>query len=189
MSKRSLFSRVAHNYDRFVGEFDLESILEYIPLDEKSLLVDLGGGTGRVAKKMEEYVNDCIIFDISYEMLQHAKPKSNAFNILQGSSDELPIKSNSINQIFLNDSLHHIKNYKKTLVECYRSLKPNGKLIIREFDKKYIGNIFLRFFEFIVGFNSKFFTIKELSNLCRDIGFSVSVNKPNKSTFILVAEK
>ncbi|MGC9779179.1 MAG: class I SAM-dependent methyltransferase [Candidatus Heimdallarchaeota archaeon] len=185
----NIFSKVAHKYDKIVGTFDLNSIIDYMPLDDKTLLVDLGGGTGRVAKDLQNYVNDCLVFDLSYEMLQQAKSKTNAFILLQGSSDELPIKSNSINQIFLNDSLHHIRKYRETLDECYRSLKPNGKLIIREFDKKYIGNIFLRFFEFIFGFKSKFFSVKEISTLCQEIGFSVTVNKPNKSTFILVAEK
>ncbi|MCG3254143.1 MAG: methyltransferase domain-containing protein [Candidatus Heimdallarchaeota archaeon] len=185
----SIFSKMAHRYDKFVGKFNLDEIIEYLPLDSENLLLDLGGGTGRAAEQLQEHVNECIVLDPSYEMLSEAKKKTDRFLIVQAVGEALPFRENSLKQIFLNDSLHHIKKQKETLEESFRVLKPGGKLIIREFDKSYFWNIFLRFAEFIVGFGSKFHSPKKLAAMCEEIGFKTSWERPNRSTFILIAEK
>ena len=185
----SIFSKFAHRYDNFVGKFNLEELLEYLPLDKENLLLDLGGGTGRAAEQLLEYVNECIVLDPSYEMLLEAKKKTDRFLNIQAVGEALPFRNNSLKQIFLNDSFHHIKKQKETLEESFRVLKPGGKLIIREFDKNYFWNLFLRFAEFVVGFGSKFYSPKKLAAICEEIGFKTSWKRPNRSTFILIAEK
>ncbi|MBY8994846.1 MAG: class I SAM-dependent methyltransferase [Candidatus Heimdallarchaeota archaeon] len=185
----NIFSKVAKKYDNFVGKFNLDEIIDYLPLDTANLLLDLGGGTGRVAEQLQDIVNECIVFDYSYEMLLQAKSKTDRFLLIQGSGENLPFREKSLQQIFLNDSFHHIKEQKETLEESYRVLKPGGKLIIREFDKSYFWNFILRFLEFIVGFGSTFYSPKKLGAICEEIGFKVSWEKPNKSTYILIAEK
>jgi demethylmenaquinone methyltransferase/2-methoxy-6-polyprenyl-1,4-benzoquinol methylase len=185
----SIFSKVAHRYDRFVGKFNLDELLEYLPLDDESLLLDLGGGTGRAAEQLLDYVNECIVLDSSLEMLQQAKNKTDRFLNIQAVGEALPFRDSSLKQIFLNDSFHHIKKQKETLEESYRVLKSGGKLIIREFDKNYFGNILLRFAEWIVGFGSRFHSPKKLASMCEEVGFKTSWKRPNKSTYILIAEK
>lgn len=185
----NIFSKFAHRYDNFVGSFDLEEIIDYLPLETANLLLDLGGGTGRVAEQLQNHVTECIVFDSSFEMLLQAKNKSDRLLIIQGMGDDLPFRANSIKQIFLNDTLHHIREQKETLEESFRVLQPGGKLIIREFDKSYFWNFILRFLEFIVGFKSKFYSPKQLTAICEEIGFKVSWEKPNKTTFILIGEK
>ncbi|NPE08847.1 MAG: class I SAM-dependent methyltransferase [Asgard group archaeon] len=185
----SIFSKVAHRYDNFVGKFNLDDLLEYLPLDSENILLDLGGGTGRAAEQLQDHVNECIVLDPSYEMLLEAKKKTDRFLNIQAVGEALPFRDNSMKQIFLNDSFHHIKKQRETLEESFRVLKPGGKLIIREFDKNYFWNLFLRFAEFIVGFGSKFYSPKNLAAICEEIGFQTSWERPNRSTFILIAEK
>ncbi|HUT81858.1 MAG TPA: class I SAM-dependent methyltransferase [Candidatus Bathyarchaeia archaeon] len=185
----SLFSKVAHNYDKIVGPFDLSEIMEYIDLHPEELLFDLGGGTGRIAYQLTDYVKGCLVLDASYKMLLEAKKKGNDLFLIHGFSESLPLKTNSLKQIFLNDSLHHIKLQEETLVECFRVLSSGGQLIIREFDKKYFWNKFLIFGEKILRFKSKFFSPAQLSELCQKIGFETSWKRPSKATFILIAKK
>ena len=185
----NIFNRVANSYDKFVGPFDLNEINEYFSLRSDALLVDLGGGTGRIAYQLSDYVKDCFIFDYSYEMLQQSQKNNHRLPLIQGVSENSPFRSNSINQIFLNDSLHHIQKQQETIEECYRLLRPNGELIIREFDKKYFWNIFLIIGEALLRFKSKFLSPKQLANMCEKVGFNTSWVKPNKSTFILIAKK
>ena len=185
----SIFNRVANFYDKFVGSFDLEEINEYLPLKSDALLLDLGGGTGRIAYQLAKYVNECFILDLSFEMLQQSKKNSHNIPLLQAGSEKAPIKSNSINQIFLNDSLHHIQKQQETLEECYRMLKPGGELIIREFDKKHFWNIFLTIGEALLRFKSKFVSPEQLSEMCQSIGFKTKYVRPTKKTFILIANK
>jgi ubiquinone/menaquinone biosynthesis C-methylase UbiE len=185
----NIFNRFANRYNNFVGPFNLDEIIEYLPLKEKALLIDLGGGTGRIAYQLAEHVSECLIFDSSYEMLQQAQKNDIFLPCIQGLSESSPFKSESIDQIFLNDSLHHIQKYEETLIECHRILVPDGDLVIREFDKKYFWNKFLILLEFLVGFKSKFFSPQELAKLCRETGFSVQWKRPTKATFILLAKK
>jgi len=186
----SLFNRIARFYDRIVGEFDLEEINSHFTLQSEILLLDLGGGTGRIAKQLLSYVNDCVIIDSSFEMLREARNISNKLYLLKGLAENIPIKNNSIEQIFLNDSLHHIQNQVETIAECFRILNYGGELIIREFDRSYFWNIFLRIMEFFLCFRSKFVTPEELTKLCEKFGFMISsITRPNKSTFILIAKK
>jgi demethylmenaquinone methyltransferase/2-methoxy-6-polyprenyl-1,4-benzoquinol methylase len=185
----SLFNKVAHRYDAIVGPFSLDKIIEHLPLNANGLLLDLGGGTGRVAEKLVNLVNECFVLDLSYEMLNQAKNKSNGFSLIQATSAQVPFRTKSLNQIFLNDSLHHIREQQETINECYRLLKPNGQLIIREFDKSNFINIFLRIGEALLMFRSKFLSPKELASMCEQAGFKTSWIKPDKRTFILIAKK
>jgi len=184
-----LFNRIAHRYDDFVGSFDLDQILKHLPLNEKTLFLDLGGGTGRVSYHLLPFVSECMIADLSFEMLEQAKKKTNEFLLLQATADNLPIKSNSIETIFLNDSLHHIRNQKETIAECYRILEKGGALYIREFNRRYFWNLFLIIGEALLCFRSKFYTPKELQKDCEDVGFEVSIITNRKGTFLLKASK
>ncbi len=163
--------------------------MDYINLQSDELFFDLGGGTGRIAYQLTDYVNGCLVFDASYKMLLQAKKKSNDLLLIHGFSETLPIRNNSLKQIFLNDSLHHIRLQEETLEECFRVLSSGGQLIIREFDKKYFWNKFLIFGEKLLRFKSKFLSPDQLSDMCLKLGFEISWKRPTKSTFILTAKK
>ena len=71
-----LFSKIAGSYDKIIRGFALDTIREFIKLEPDKLLLDLGGGTGRVSTELNEHVNGCILLDRSFEMLQQAPKKS-----------------------------------------------------------------------------------------------------------------
>ncbi|TFF84822.1 methyltransferase domain-containing protein [Candidatus Heimdallarchaeota archaeon] len=185
----SLFDKIANFYDRIVGPFNLEEILDYFSLEPNGLLIDLGGGTGRVAKQLVQHVSECLILDSSYDMLRQATDLSERIILLDSLAEQIPIQTGSIKQIFLNDSLHHIQKQKETLAECYRILASGGELIIREFDRIYFWNVFLIIMEFFLCFKSTFLTPKELSSMCQQLGFSTSIIRPTKATYIMIAKK
>lgn len=187
--RNKIFSNIAHWYDDFVGSFDYEEIAEYLPLYEDELILDLGGGTGRVSQDLASNTNGCIILDLSYKMLIQAKRKSRSMFIIQGLSQNLPFRERSLKQIFLNDTLHHIADQEGTLKDCFAILDSEGKLIIREYDKKKLSTKFLIFFEKLVRFGSKFLSPSQLSEMCTEQGFKAEFHRPSKSTFILIAEK
>ena len=184
-----LFSRIAQRYDNIVGSFNFEEIGGFLPLEKEELLVDFGGGTGRAAKHLEAVVNGCIVLDRSYEMLEQAAVKSTHSHLVQGLGESLPFRKNSIKQIFANDTLHHIKKQRESLEECYKVLSPKGRLIIREFDKTKFRVKLLILFEKIILFGSKFFSPKELQDLCQNIGFNTKIISLTKNTYLVVGEK
>ncbi len=183
------FSKLAHRYDDFVGSFDYEKIRKYLPVLHDEPILDLGGGTGRVGIHFVKEANGCIILDLSFKMLNEARKRSQRFMLVQGLSQTLPFREQSLKQIFINDSLHHIRDQIGTIRDCYTVLKPEGKVIIREFNRKYFWNLFLILFEKMVRFGSKFLSPKELTTMCEEQNLSVSIHKPSKGTFIAIGER
>ncbi|MBY8999760.1 MAG: methyltransferase domain-containing protein [Candidatus Heimdallarchaeota archaeon] len=184
-----LFSRIASKYDHIIKGFDLETIIHDFPIYENDLMLDLGGGTGRVAIPFLKYVNECLILDRSFEMLKQAQAKSRDLLLVQGTSDFMPFRENTIMQIFVNDVLHHIHRQTETLRESYHILKNQGTMTIRDYDRKYLGNIFLLIFEKLLRFGSKFFSPQELKDQCMEFGFTVNWKRLTKGTYLLSAEK
>lgn len=189
MDRMDIFSQIAHRYDDIVGAFNFEEIGKFLPLEKENILLDFGGGTGRAAQHLEAVVNGCIVLDRSYEMLKQATKKSIQSHLIQGLGESLPFRENSIKQIFANDTLHHIKKQRESIEECYKVLIPKGKLIIREFDKRRFRVKLLILFEKIIRFGSKFFSPKELQNLCHEIGFKTEFVPLTKSTYLVVGKK
>ena len=109
--------------------------------------------------------------------------------VLSGLGESLPFRKNSIKQIFANDTLHHIKKQKESIEECYKIMRSKGKLIIREFDKRRFRVKLLILFEKIIRFGSKFFSPKELQELCHEVGFSTEFVPLTKSTYLIVGKK
>ncbi|MCE7741057.1 MAG: methyltransferase domain-containing protein [Candidatus Heimdallarchaeota archaeon] len=184
-----LFSKIAGSYDKIIRGFALDTIREFIKLVPDKLLLDLGGGTGRVSTELDDHVNGCILLDRSFEMLQQASKKSRNLLIVQGVGENLPFKENSIPQIFANDTLHHVQFQNETLENCHCVMTPNGKMIIREYDPEYWKTKFLIFFEWVLLFRSTFLSPRRLEEMCQKIGFSVDWQRLSKSTYLLNANK
>ena len=184
-----LFSRIAGIYDKLIRGFALDTIKQFIQIKPDEFLVDLGGGTGRLCVELNRYANGCILIDRSFEMLQQAAKKSKDFLLVQGVGENLPFRKNSIPQMFANDTLHHIHYQSETLSNCYSVLKPQGRLIIREYDSENWRTKFLIFFEWSLRFGSTFLSPKQLEEICREIGFEVDWQRLSKSTYMLNAIK
>ncbi len=53
-------------------------------------------------------------------------------NIIKVDMDKkFPFKANSIDEVYMDNSLEHVSNYDFTITEIHRILKPKGHLIIR----------------------------------------------------------
>ena len=184
-----LFSRIARRYDSIIRSSAVEEFKKHLNLETNDILLDLGGGTGRVALVLEKMTNGCILLDRSFEMIQQAKKKSNDLFFVQGVGEALPFKKGSIPQIFANDTLHHIHRQEETLDECYRIIKDEGLFSIREYDPEYWKTKFLILFEKILMFGSIFLSPQKLEEMCTRVGFSVSWQRLSNSTYLLEALK
>jgi ubiquinone/menaquinone biosynthesis C-methylase UbiE len=184
-----LFSKIAHNYDNIIRGFAIDTIKDSLILESDKLLLDLGGGTGRVSLELQKLTNEIVLLDRSFEMLQQASKKSNSLLLVQGVGEDLPFRTDAIPQIFANDTLHHIHYQQETLENCHRVLSQNGRMTIREYDPEYWKTKFLIFFEWVLRFGSIFQSPKNLEKMCKYLGFSVEWERLTKSTYILQAQK
>ena len=110
---------------------------EVAALPVSGRLLDIGGGTGRVASVLRDSVDEIVIADVSFGMLSHS-PRAD-FRAVGGASENLPFADSSFERIIMVDALHHVANHPLTAMEMFRVLKPNGVLVIEEPDIRTFG--------------------------------------------------
>ena len=69
------FGLIAPYYDHAIPLRELEQYIRIIELPVGGSLLDVGGGTGRVAKALKGQVSQAIVVDASMGMLSQAKIK------------------------------------------------------------------------------------------------------------------
>ena len=110
----------------------LEKMREVAALPARGRLLDVGGGTGRVASALRNLVDEVVITDVSMGMLLQA-PRS-TLEPAGCASEFLPFPNDSFERVILVDALHHVADQAATAAEMLRVLKPGGLLIIEEPD-------------------------------------------------------
>ncbi len=135
----------------------LKFFLNYLKKKEyllRGMSLDLGCANGRNFKILGNYPRKLVGVDISLELLKIAqndfknsekylKSESNFIQVLLADINYLPIRKNSIQNIFSIATIHHIrhKSNRKKLVSQFNSiLKRDGNLLItvwRKWQKKY----------------------------------------------------
>jgi demethylmenaquinone methyltransferase/2-methoxy-6-polyprenyl-1,4-benzoquinol methylase len=105
---------------------------EVAELPARGRLLDVGGGTGRVASAIRDLVDEITIADVSFGMLKEAPPA--ALKPVCGYSESLPFADESFERVIMVDALHHVVDHAHSAREMYRVLKPGGVLVIEEPD-------------------------------------------------------
>lgn len=106
-------------------------------LPTEGFILDVGGGTGRVAKLLREHAKDVMVADSSFGMLQHADQTQ--LKLVCSNSEALPFPDEHFTHVIMVDALHHVANQAATAMEMYRVLKRGGKIVIEEPDIRVFG--------------------------------------------------
>jgi ubiquinone/menaquinone biosynthesis C-methylase UbiE len=124
-------------YDNeFIFPFDKYFGFELLPTLSNMNILDLGCFTGgRSAAWFERYKLLKISgIDINKEYIdaaiQFSKIKTINSEYKQAYGENIPFENNQFDAILSFDVFEHVQDLKKTLDECYRVLKPQGKLIV-----------------------------------------------------------
>jgi ubiquinone/menaquinone biosynthesis C-methylase UbiE len=101
---------------------------------ETSVVVDIGIGTGNLAKRFVGKAKQIIGIDPSVEMLQLAKKKIPAIEIKKADFLSLPLSDHSVDLIVSSYALHHLTENEKmiALEEMSRVLKKEGVIIVAD---------------------------------------------------------
>jgi demethylmenaquinone methyltransferase/2-methoxy-6-polyprenyl-1,4-benzoquinol methylase len=139
MAKFDHFDLISPLYDFIFGRRVDHEIVDLADPAEDQILLDVGGGTGRVSLLFKEKVKNAIIADSSVNMLKEAKEKG--LSIVNSNSERLPFPDESVHRVIMVDAFHHVKNQQDTLEEMWRVLKKDGFIIIQEPD---INNFYVK---------------------------------------------
>lgn len=153
----------------------LSFLRSYITLSGKAL--DIGSGAFSICEETE-------LEGLAIDPLM--KFYSTKFNIvknvmhLQGVGEKLPIKSNSIDIVFVLDCIDHTQNIDKIFDETRRVLKPGGHLLVSVNCFGRLIKAYRKIIEQIQASDEKHpysFHYKDVENLLRKHGFKIIARK------------
>lgn len=187
---KNFFDRVAPFYERLHGgaekTFGRISVLANFQLTDRVL--DIGGGTGRISQFLVGKVAEVIVLDPSEKMIEECK-KHLGLTCQVGSGEQISCADESIDKIMLVDAFHHIADQKKVLSEIRRVLKPDGLVVIEEFNPERMSGRLVVFFERIFGLGSTFHSPEKLGRFFENSGFAVRLLDRERREYYLLARK
>jgi len=127
------FTLIAPWYDRVIKPPDPDRMRKLAGLPVEGRLLDVGGGTGRISYALSKWVTSVAVVDSSLGMLAQARPKDGLMTVC-GYSEHLCLASDAYERVIMVDALHHVIDYRLTLAELWRVVKPGGRIIIEEPD-------------------------------------------------------
>ena len=126
------FSLIAGIYNRAVKFKASREFLEFLDLSPNMSLLDVGGGTGRVAATINSLVGHVVVADPSLSMLRYAAGKG--LSTICGTAEEMPFPPDSFDRIIIMDAFHHVRDQRATARALWRSLARGGRILIIEPD-------------------------------------------------------
>lgn len=122
--------RYEGDYWWYVGRRHLVHTLikQWIGQTENPLILDIGCGTGAMAKDLQQYGN-VIGCDLRHTALEYCRKRSLS-ELVQGDITNLPFQDHSFDLIVALDILEHVPDDAAALKELRRVLKPNGRLVV-----------------------------------------------------------
>lgn len=123
-------------YEDRVEKIALKKLLAKIP--DKSSIVDIGGGFGRLAEVYTPVFKRCLLIDPSEKLLDEAKKRLKKFKNIEfkkGRAEDIPASQGDFRVALMVRVVHHLSEPEKAFREAQRVLKPQGYLIV-EFANK-----------------------------------------------------
>jgi ubiquinone/menaquinone biosynthesis C-methylase UbiE len=127
------FDLLAPLYDRVIKYKEPVKIIELGGFPIEGIVLDAGGGTGRVSQALIGKAAHVIVLDLSFGMLQKATQKDN-LKAVCSHTESLPFSDESFDAVVMVDALHHVCDQSKTVLELLRVAKVGGRIVIEEPD-------------------------------------------------------
>lgn len=175
------FDKIAKVYDNWyqtkTGSYvdRTEKELVFTLLKSKTgLSLDLGCGTGNYSLELYKRGFAVIGLDSSKEMLKVARKKISEIYFIKGDAYFLPFKNEVFDLVLSITMFEFIKEPIRVMKEIYRVLKPGGEVLIGTMNGRSLWFLFKRIKSLFVETAyryARFYTPKELKNLCKITGF------------------
>ena len=171
-----------HIWEDYTSACDI--IDEYLTLEPEEKILDVGGGTGLIAKvlRSKKQNDDIMVIDLSRSMLQ--KVKDPTLSVVQGDVTIFPLKDATFTLASLVNTVHHIYETKQqvALQEVFRILKKQGRIFIIEIShpNTFLSNLFIKIEKILVG-TTHHLTADKMQLAIQDVGFhEIKVFFPKK---------
>jgi ubiquinone/menaquinone biosynthesis C-methylase UbiE len=151
VQKRRMMQRydlTAHIYGMRYAEEQtakIEAALKNVNLEKRSLVLDVGCGTGLLFDHVAEKVETIVGLDVSRKVLSEAKMRSEKHpnvHLIWADADNMPFRKGTFNYVFAVTLLQNMPNLIKTLDEVKRVTKKDATIVVTGLKKKFPLQIF-----------------------------------------------
>lgn len=182
------FNLLAPIYERFSRTPEIDTFLELLDLPVSGVLLDAGGGTGRISSHLQPYVERIVVSDVSSGMITRAAWKSGVLAI-QARTEYLPFRSKRFERILVVDALHHFHNQQRAISDLLRVLTPGGRLLIQEPNLHRRQVKLIAMVEKLALMRSHFYYPEEISNMIESSGATSDMIPNNSLAAWIIARK
>jgi demethylmenaquinone methyltransferase/2-methoxy-6-polyprenyl-1,4-benzoquinol methylase len=158
------FDLLAPFYDSLIQFQAAERLISMAGLPVAGLLLDAGGGTGRVSQTLTGQAGQIVVADISHKMLRQAAGKK-GLKPVRAHTEALPFPSHAFDRIIMVDAFHHLIDQVQTAREMWRLLKPGGRILIEEPDIRTLAVKLVAIVEKVALMRSRFLSPARIASL------------------------
>jgi len=109
-----------------------EAVTPHLP-SEPITVADLGAGTGIFAEAWRHWTDARVVaIEPSGAMARSARMASQ-IAFVQGVAEAIPIRSATVDLVWVSTALHHFWDMDLALDECRRVLRPGGRILVRTY--------------------------------------------------------
>ncbi len=179
------FDIVAPFYDRALPPRQEGFLVELAGLPLDGILLDAGGGTGRIGQTLRPLVSQVVIADLSLGMLGKARDKI-GLQAVCSKSERMPFPDGCFDRIIMVDALHHVYNQSQTAAELFRVLKPGGRLVIEEPDIRHFAVKLIALAEKLLFMRSHFLAADRIAGLFDHHGVGSQIEYRDGNTWVVI---
>ncbi|MDD3223698.1 MAG: class I SAM-dependent methyltransferase [Clostridium sp.] len=185
MNSVEYFNNIAEKWNVIRSDY-FEERLKYKVLSKvnvkNKVTADLGCGSGFITLALAEDSSVVFSVDNSVNMLIELKKNVNNKSLnnvypLKSSLTDISLFDESIDAVFINMALHHIKDAEKAIKEMYRILKKGGTVVVSDVMQHNGEWAREEMFDEWLGFSNE-----EITNWLEEVGFK-NVNIENTDLF------
>ncbi len=187
---RDDFKLVARIYDRIIkpkNEISWQKLICDFSLE--STLLDVGGGTGRIADAMEKCFRKIIIYDVSHPMIKESKNKKGNIECVCGKVETLALEKNYFDAVIMVDTLHHVEDHQQAILAILNVLKPGGTFILEEPDIRKFPVKLIAVMEKLLLMRSHFLKPEEIIHWIDKNNFTVNLYEEENNYFFVIKRK
>ncbi len=182
------FDLIAPVFDWAGGHRDPEALRRVLGLPSPGRLLDVGGGTGRVARSLVNHVGDLVVADLSRPMLRRAARKEGLRPVL-AFAGSLPFREGAFARVLVVDAFHHFADQEAALRDLFRAVEAGGRVVIEEPDARRAAVRAVGRLEKILGMTSRMRPPEEIAEMAARAGFRTRVEAGGRFSVWIVGEK
>lgn len=181
------FDFLAPYYDRLLSPPADGKLIELINLTENGIILDAGGGTGRIAQLLTGGTRTVVVQDTSHNMLQQARSKDGIQPVVS-ETEGLPFPGDHFDRVVIVDAYHHLRDHAQSLGEMWRVLKTGGLLVIEEPDIRRWGVRLIALAEKLALMRSHFDSPVVIGDVLQTLGAEVSIVSEGATSWVIASK-